>query len=125
MFLKTLRYHCNIIKNTGTKKRTEAEASRVENGRILKRIRDIDLKEEGHDWSADLLEERRELKQLYFRILESKDIALRLKCKTTWAREGDANTKLFHRLLNARKSRNTISKLENAERFHRLLWKMS
>ena len=34
--------------------------------------------------------------------------------KTTfiWAKEGDANTKLFHSLMNARKVKNVITKLE-------------
>lgn len=52
---------------------------------------------------AGFVEERRELKHCYFRIVESEDRALKLRCKATWAREGDA------------KLRNTISKLENAE----------
>lgn len=40
---------------------------------------------------------------------------MKLKCKSIWAREGDVNTTLFHRLLSARRTRNTISKLETEE----------
>ena len=32
--------------------------------------------------------------------------------RVQWAKEGDANSRLFHRLLNARKSKNLISKIE-------------
>ena len=38
--------------------------------------------------------------------------ALRMKSKFTWAKEGDANSKLFHNLMNARKSKNVITRLE-------------
>ena len=35
-----------------------------------------------------------------------------MKSKFTWAKEGNANTKLFHNLMNRRKARNAITKLE-------------
>ena len=35
-----------------------------------------------------------------------------MKSKFSWAKEGAANTKLFHSLMNARKSKNVITKLE-------------
>ena len=38
--------------------------------------------------------------------------ALRMKTKFTRAKEGDANTKLFHSLMNARKAKNVITKIE-------------
>ena len=41
-----------------------------------------------------------------------KEISIRQKVKVQWAKEGDANSSLFHRLLNARKSNNFISKIE-------------
>ena len=46
------------------------------------------------------------------KILLEEERALRMKTKFTWAKEGDANTKLFHSLMNARKAKNVISKLE-------------
>ena len=38
--------------------------------------------------------------------------AIRMKTKVTWAKQGNANTKLFHNLMNARKAKNVITKLE-------------
>ena len=35
-----------------------------------------------------------------------------MKSRSMWAKEGDANTKLFHSMLNARKAKNFISKIE-------------
>ena len=35
-----------------------------------------------------------------------------MKSKFIWAKEGDANTKLFHSLMNAKKAKNVISKIE-------------
>ena len=35
-----------------------------------------------------------------------------MKSKFTWAKEGDANSKLFHNLMNGRRATNTITKLE-------------
>ena len=35
-----------------------------------------------------------------------------MKSKVIWAKEGDANTKLFHRLMNARRAKNAITRLE-------------
>ena len=37
-----------------------------------------------------------------------------MKSKFIWAKEGDANTKLFHSLMNGRRARNAIMKLERA-----------
>ena len=45
-------------------------------------------------------------------ILVKKEILVRQKMKIRWANQGDANSSLFHRLLNARKSKNFISKIE-------------
>ena len=46
------------------------------------------------------------------KILFEEEKAFRLKSKVIWAKQGDANTKLFHRLMNARKAKNVITKLE-------------
>ena len=35
-----------------------------------------------------------------------------MKSKFIWAKEGDANTKLFHSLMNGRRAMNAILKLE-------------
>ena len=46
------------------------------------------------------------------RFLMQEERAVRMKSKFTWAKEGDANTNLFHRLMNARKAKNVITRLE-------------
>lgn len=58
-------------------------------------------------------EERRLLKHRLFSLIGKEDRASKLRCKSTWAREGDAYTKIFHRLLSVRRTRNSISKLES------------
>ena len=40
------------------------------------------------------------------------DLALRMKSRSMWVKEGDANKKLFHSMLNARKAKNFVSKIE-------------
>ena len=90
-------------------------AAHLEKRKILKRVEEIDRKEGSPEWVSELQEERRGLKRRHFSLMEREDRALKLKCKSIWVREGDANTKLFHRLLSARRTRNTISKLEIEE----------
>uniref|UniRef100_A0A803QQM3 Reverse transcriptase domain-containing protein n=1 Tax=Cannabis sativa TaxID=3483 RepID=A0A803QQM3_CANSA len=72
----------------------------------------LDRLEGTSSWNQSVLDERRKLKeewqQLHFE--EERGIWLKSKCK--WAREGDANSRLFHNLLNARKAKNTISRIE-------------
>ncbi|EXB88713.1 hypothetical protein L484_015401 [Morus notabilis] len=56
---------------------------------ILKRIEEIRLKEGSIDWPMEFQVDRQELKQRLFHIIEIEDRALRLKCISSWAREGD------------------------------------
>ncbi|PON64188.1 hypothetical protein PanWU01x14_127100 [Parasponia andersonii] len=39
-----------------------------------------------------------------------------MKSKFSWAKEGDADSKLFHRLMNARKSKNSITRIKLEDR---------
>ena len=57
-------------------------------------------------------EERYTVRTILEKTVLEEDRALRMKSKFTWAREGDASTKLFHSLLNARKAKNIITNLE-------------
>ena len=45
-------------------------------------------------------------------IMVKKEISIRQKLKIQWAKEKDANSRLFHNLLDTRKSKNFISKIE-------------
>ena len=76
------------------------------------KLKGLDRLEGSGNWSVQLKEEREALKKELNEILFKKDISGRHKLKIQWAKEGDANSKLFHRLLNARKSKNFISKIE-------------
>ena len=63
-------------------------------------------------WNNQLKEERYVVKTILEKTLLEEERALQLKSKFTWSREGHANSKLFHSLLNARKAKNAITKLE-------------
>ena len=56
--------------------------------------------------------DRKTLKKELDEILVKKEISIRQKLKIQWAKKGDANSRLGYRLLNVRKSKNYISKIE-------------
>ena len=64
----------------------------------------LDRVESSEHWSEDLRRERETLKKELDDIMLKKEISTRQKLKVQWAKEGDVNSRLFHRLLNARKS---------------------
>ena len=76
------------------------------------RLKELDRLESSGNWSGDLRQERVNVKKELNGILVKKEIMVRQKLKIQWAKQGDANSSLFHRLLNARKSKNFISKIE-------------
>eukprot|EP00253_Pinus_taeda_P013872 PITA_13872 len=49
------------------------------------------------------------------KILKDHEEALRLRSRAIWMKEGDANTKLYHKFSNGRKAINTIWQLQNAQ----------
>ena len=76
------------------------------------RLKELDMLESSATWSEELREEREKLKKELNDILVKREIVSRQKMKVQWAKEGDANSRLFHSLLNARTSKNLISKIE-------------
>ena len=76
------------------------------------RLKELDREESSSNWSDELRKERVNLKKELNGILVKKEILVRQKMKIRWAKQGDANSSLFHRLLNARKSKNFIFKIE-------------
>ena len=76
------------------------------------RLKELDREEGSGNWSDELRQEKVKLKQELNGVLMKKEIMVRQKLKIQWAKHGDANFGLFHRLLNARKSKNFISKME-------------
>ena len=79
---------------------------------IYNRLKELDRFETEAIWNEDLRRERVNLKKELHDITVKKEIMTRQKLRVQWAKEGDANSRLFHRLLNARKSKNLISKIE-------------
>ena len=85
---------------------------RLKKQSLLRRIKELDTLEPLGMRNNQLKEERYVAKTILEKAILEEDRALQMKSKFTWAREGDANTKLFHSLLNARKAKNVITKLE-------------
>ena len=82
------------------------EAALYERLKVLDRIKCTG------NWTDDLRRERIILKEELNGILVKKEILVRQKLKIQWAKEGGANSNLFHRLLNTCKSKNLMSKIE-------------
>ena len=78
----------------------------------LRRIKELDALESSGMWNNQLKEGRLAVTTILEKTILEEERALRMKSKFIWAKEGDANTKLFHSLINARKSKNVITKLE-------------
>uniref|UniRef100_A0A803P8A0 Reverse transcriptase domain-containing protein n=1 Tax=Cannabis sativa TaxID=3483 RepID=A0A803P8A0_CANSA len=72
----------------------------------------LDRQEGTPSWNQSLYDERRKLKEEWQRLTFEEERSIWLKSKCKWAKEGDANSRFFHNLLNARKARNTISRIE-------------
>ena len=80
---------------------------------ILDEIANIDvIKQEGvlsSELSAQRIERNGELEELILR----EEIHWRQKAKVKWVKDGDCNSKLFHKVANRRRNRNFIKFLEN------------
>ena len=76
------------------------------------RLKELDSLEGSGNWRREYMGERENLKKELHDILIKKEISVRQKLKIQWAKERDTYSKLFHILLNARKSKNFISKIE-------------
>ena len=85
---------------------------RIKKKKLENRIKEIDNLEGSVEWNSSLEEERSKAKIDWYELIVRKERATRMKSKFIWAKEGDANTKLFHSLMNGRRAMNAISKLE-------------
>lgn len=55
----------------------------------------------------------KELQKKKIKIMEQEESYWRLKSRATWIKQGDINTKFFHKFKNARREKNTIWKIRN------------
>ena len=88
---------------------------RVKKKTLEKRIQEIDNLEGLDGWNLTLKEERFKAKSDWYDLIIREERAIMMKSKFTWAKEGDANSKLFHNLMNGRRATNSITKLERME----------
>lgn len=56
-----------------------------------------------------------ELEKRKQKILEAQEVTWRLKSRVLWLKEGDKNTKFFHRFANKRREENTIWEIKDEE----------
>ena len=75
------------------------------------RLKELDSSEVSGDWTDKHRRERETLKRDLIDIMIKKEISISQKLKVQWAKEGDANSKLFHSLLNARNPKTSFQKL--------------
>uniref|UniRef100_A0A803P465 Reverse transcriptase domain-containing protein n=1 Tax=Cannabis sativa TaxID=3483 RepID=A0A803P465_CANSA len=80
-----------------------------------RRLMLLDSLEASNEWNQSLMEERRAIKKEWQQLVFEEERGVWMKSKCKWAKEGDANSRFFHNLLNARKSRNTISRIERED----------
>ena len=84
----------------------------TEKKKLEKRIKEIDNFEGTVEWNSSLGEERFRAKSEWYELIIKEERATMIKSKFKWDKEGDANMKLFHHLMNGRRATNAIVKLE-------------
>ena len=89
---------------------------RIQKKKMEKRIKEINNLEGLAEWNSFLEEERSKAKIDWYELIIREERVTMMKSKFIWAKEGDANTKLFHSLMNERRAKNAILKLERTNR---------
>jgi len=75
----------------------------------LKRIEEVDLAEQQGYISGDLKVEREEVKRNYINWVRREESSWHEKSCIAWLKDGDCNSKSFHKVVNARAKANLIS----------------
>jgi len=78
----------------------------------LDSVNALDVKQGSDGLSNDEIDQRGEPKEELARVLHIEEISWRQKSRVLWLREGDCNTKFFHRTANLRKKFNFMSGVE-------------
>ena len=82
---------------------------------LVEVIRSLDEKgEEGVLSELDVSLRKAKFEKLW-RVLKAKDALIAQRSKSRWLKEGDANSKFFHKCLKLRKSRNSIKALKEGD----------
>ena len=87
----------------------------IEKGKILDRIKKIDEEETRGDIGVDLIRVRRELRKKFGDLVLKEEISWNQKAKMKGVIEWDGNSKLFHRIVNQKKTNKMIYKLEKED----------
>ena len=108
-FLSRLKSIKFLLKRWNLESFGDLRMKEVDLNRILA---ELDGLEGTSRWNENFIEERKRIKRDLADLLLVKERSVRLKARVQWAKEGDAKSKVFHGLLNARKSRNFVTRVE-------------
>jgi hypothetical protein len=84
---------------------------------IVANIRELDTKGESIPLTSGEVEERKKCFGDLWRLLKSKEVLAVQRSRVKWFKDGDTNSKYFHRCLKVRERRNAISCLKAGERW--------
>lgn len=76
------------------------------------RIIEIDKSEQAELMAETLFNERKHIKSRLQKLIFKEEIMWKQKAKASWAKDEDNNTKIFHEIVNVRRNKNMINKME-------------
>ncbi|XP_062086422.1 uncharacterized protein LOC133792528 [Humulus lupulus] len=82
---------------------------------LERRISELDRIEEIGNWDDSLIADRSRVKREWQNLVLEEERGNWLKLKCQWAKDGDYNSRLFHSILSAHKSKNFISRIERLD----------
>jgi hypothetical protein len=80
--------------------------------KLIEEIADLDVKGEHGMLSGEEVEVRKKKFEEMWRLLRCKNASMVQRSKSKWLKEGDANSKFFHRCVKARATRNSINAIK-------------